>query len=117
MSEKEGIERLFEKFWDAYPKKERRAEARRVFLTIAPDDALTERMIAVVNAFARTETWQCDNGRYVPQAFKWLMEERWEDTPQLSKEEDAAYAESFCNAAIANTNRLFAAGIFRRTDE
>lgn len=74
----------FEKFWTAYPRKEKKAEAVKVFAKIAPDQELLDRMISDVQARARTEDWTKDGGKFIPHPTTYLNQRRWEDeTPKL----------------------------------
>ncbi len=78
-NDKERLLSNFEKFWSAYPNKERKAEAQEVFLKINPDKDTFEKMIKTINTFASSERWQADNGRYIPFAVNWLKQKRWND--------------------------------------
>ena len=69
----------FLQFWDAYPKKQAKAVAKKAWDKLCPDEQLTERIIAVVGHHKSSEEWQRDAGRYIPYPATWLNQRRWED--------------------------------------
>ena len=71
----------FERFWEAYPRKECRVRARNVFLKLAPRRPLLEKILSAITRFKATDQWNREGGRYVPYPSRWLLEERWEETP------------------------------------
>jgi hypothetical protein len=71
----------FLKFYEAYPKKEAKAEAEKAFIKICPDDQLLEKMLASIAWQIKTEKWQKDGGKYIPMPSTWLNQRRWEDEP------------------------------------
>lgn len=74
-------EELFGEFWAVYPRKQKRREALEAWRTLAPDAALTARIVAAVKAAARSEQWQQEGGKYVPYPRRYLEERRFEDDP------------------------------------
>lgn len=77
--EKTPLQRRFERFWAAYPKKTGKGAAEKSFAKFKPDDALTDRMIHAVEAAKNTPQWQRDGGQYIPYPATWLNQRRWED--------------------------------------
>lgn len=73
----------FERFWASYPRKVGKGAAWRVWVRLAPDEALTSRMIAAVAVQAQTRQWRKDGGQFVPHPSTWLNQERWEDSPEI----------------------------------
>lgn len=73
------LDRRFEKFWKSYPRKVGKGAAEKSFKKYKPDDALTERMIASVEAHKRSDQWRRDGGQYIPHPATWLNQRRWED--------------------------------------
>ncbi len=69
----------FEAFFRAYPKKKAEMRARRQWQSLAPNPALQLRIIAAVEAQAKSEDWKRNDGQYVPMASSWLHGERWRD--------------------------------------
>ena len=72
-------ERRWECFWAAYPKHVGTGAARKVFDRIKPDDALTDSMVAAIEAAKQSEQWRRDNGQFIPHPSTWLNQRRWED--------------------------------------
>lgn len=85
---KEDIDR-FEKFWKKYPRKIAKPNAKKAWLRIKPDDALTQKMIDAIDK-------QGLYGReiqFVPHPATWLNGERWEDEVQRQKSSESAMPE------------------------
>lgn len=69
----------FDEFWKRYPKKVAKKAAFKIFKKINPSDALIKQILAALERHAASEKWQCDGGKYIPNATTWLNGERWED--------------------------------------
>jgi hypothetical protein len=67
----------FDRFWDAYPKRDGKAKAREKFLALSRDDA--ELAIAGATAYAEQCRAKGTEPRYVKWAQGWLSERRFED--------------------------------------
>ena len=80
--EKTPMQRRFDRFWKAYPKKVGKGAAEKSFAKYKPDDALTDTMIRSVEAHKHTTQWQRDGGQYIPNPATWLNQRRWEDEVQ-----------------------------------
>lgn len=77
----------FEKFWEAYPKKQGKSNARKAFEKLSPNDELFKKILDSIQDAKKSRQWQADNGIYIPNASKWITEERWEDElPKASKD-------------------------------
>lgn len=83
----------FEKAWELYPKKEAKGLARSAWQNLSrqkqlPPFALVE---SCIRHFMATESWQRDQGRYVPQMSNWLKGQRWldDDVMAAAKETEA----------------------------
>jgi len=68
----------FDLFWNSYPEKVGKGDARKAFLKLKPSQELTERMIRAVEAAKQSDKWQRG---FVPNPSTWLNQERWEDEP------------------------------------
>lgn len=77
--DKTPLQRRFEMFWKAYPKKVGKGAAEKAFAKAKPDDALTEKMLSAVEAAKRSSQWRKDGGQYIPNPATWLNQKRWED--------------------------------------
>lgn len=69
----------FDAAYRRYPKKKAEQRARRAWNRLTPNPALQLRILAAIDAQARTEEWQREGGRYVPMFSAWLHGERWRD--------------------------------------
>lgn len=83
--------RKFEKFYSAYPKKQKRAEAEKIFLELNPDDEMLDTMLKSLEEQKRSDSWQREQGRYIPLPSTWLSGRRWEDEIEPKSSEYAAY--------------------------
>lgn len=72
---------LFERFWEAYPRKENRAAALRAWKKLDPDLELCYAMAAALKWQRNTDQWTQDDGRFIPSPASWLRGRRWEDEP------------------------------------
>lgn len=73
---------LFEKFWNAYPRKVGKGAAEKAFIKYKPDDSLFDRMLSALSAQKRSEQWHKDGGKFIPYPATWLNQRRWEDAPK-----------------------------------
>lgn len=71
----------FEKAWELYPRKEAKGLARAAWLRLQREEQLPPlaRIEASIRHFMATETWQREQGRFVPQMSNWLRGQRWLD--------------------------------------
>lgn len=77
-----SLEVKFNEFWDAYPRKVSKAEARKSFEKINPSKELHETMIRAVRVACQSQQWRKDGGQYIPYPSTWLNQKRWEDKIQ-----------------------------------
>ena len=75
----------FERFWQAYPRKEGRREAERVF---AEADVSVDVLLRALAEQRQQPNWQKENGRYIPGPAKWLSDRRWETVPPALQSDD-----------------------------
>ena len=69
------------RFWDIYPRRVAKKEARKAWAQLHPDSATVEKMITVLAWQSMQVQWLRDGGQYVPYPASWLRAERWEDEP------------------------------------
>ena len=71
----------FESTWAMYPKKEAKGFARLAWLQLLRSGELPPlaELHAAIRRFASSESWQCEQGRFVPQMGNWLRGQRWLD--------------------------------------
>jgi len=78
-----GVAALFDRFWEAYPKKQKKLEARRAWAKIAEGDLPGLR--TGLRAWMQCEQWQRDGGKYIPDASRFLRNRHWEEPPEAVK--------------------------------
>ncbi|MEW6614006.1 MAG: hypothetical protein AB1401_00820 [Thermodesulfobacteriota bacterium] len=72
-------ENLFDKFWEAYPKKKSKGQAKRTWSKLNPSEQLVEIMISTIERAKTSKEWTEHNGKYVPHPSTWLNAEGWLD--------------------------------------
>lgn len=92
---------LFDKFWEAYPKKRDKQTSRKAFTKLNVDDKLFNKMMASLSQAKNSYDWQKNNGQYIPYPSTWLNGRRWEDElatvsqpqPHTSEKKESEYNE------------------------
>lgn len=74
---------MFERFWQAYPRGEARADAAAEWDALKPDRELMFRMSAALDRQKKTDEWL--RGIGIPYACRWLSKRRWEDGVKTSQ--------------------------------
>lgn len=71
----------FESTWVLYPKKDAKGFARLAWLQLLRSGQLPplDEIRAAIRRFADSESWQREQGRFVPQMGNWLRGQRWLD--------------------------------------
>ena len=78
---------LFERFWEAYPKKVGRDAARRAFHAVRlrlPDEEIL--LASIRDHLERDERWRTE--RYIPNPSTYLLDGRWKDRLEAPRWED-----------------------------
>lgn len=92
---KEDKEKGFERFWELYPSKRKKPVARIAWMNMRVH---SEEQYALINAaverYKKTNQWQEENGRYIPDPDTFLQDERWTDEIKLPKSVQAADREA-----------------------
>lgn len=92
---KEDKEKGFERFWELYPSKRKKPVARIAWMNMRVH---SEGQYALINAaverYKKTNQWQEENGRYIPDPDTFLQDERWTDEIKLSEAVRAADREA-----------------------
>lgn len=81
LEKKKELEELFNLFWEAYPRKVAKSEAKKAFIKLAPDKEFTDMMISALAqaSFIKEES------QFIPHASTWINGRRWEDKPDEVK--------------------------------
>lgn len=69
----------FDRFWEAYPRRQGKEAARKAWAKMRPDAALLEDMLAALERQRASDQWRKDGGRFIPLPATWLNGRRWED--------------------------------------
>lgn len=77
--QKSLLERRFDEFWAAYPKKVGKKAAWAAWKKVKPDAELFDKIMTAIGRSKATWQWQRENGRYIPNPKTWLNEGRWDD--------------------------------------
>lgn len=82
-------ERRFAEFWAEYPKKVGKKAALASWKKVKPDAKLHERIMQAVAIAKKSEQWNREGGRFVPNPSTWLNQGRWDDelTPAGTNQE------------------------------
>jgi len=72
-------EKRFNEFWAVYPKKVGKQAAFKAWQRVKPTAELHGKIMGAVMAATKTEQWQRENGRYIPNPATWLNQGRWDD--------------------------------------
>lgn len=70
---------MFDRFWQAYPKKVGKDDARKAFAKRKPDDSLLAAMLSTLAVQVNSQQWTRDEGQYIPNPSTWLNQGRWQD--------------------------------------
>lgn len=71
-------QKLFNRFWDVYPKKSSKGDAQKAFRAINPDEELVKKIIDGVERAKRHDT-RFREMQYTPYPASWLRATGWED--------------------------------------
>lgn len=82
-----SIMSLFDEFWEAYPRKQGKGNARKWFETHKPNEELVRKMIKTINLYAKSIEWTKEKGKFIPHPTTWLNGERWEDEAPILGED------------------------------
>ena len=69
----------FDRFWQAYPKKQKKLDAQRAWQKLNPDPELAKQIIEDVQRRSQTHDWRKESGKYVPMPTTYLNGQRWTD--------------------------------------
>lgn len=76
----------FDRFWEAYPRREGKKDALKAFRRINPDHELLATMLDAIRKRKLTPQWQ--DPRYIPLPASWLNQERWNDELAVVEDHD-----------------------------
>jgi hypothetical protein len=74
------VNALFDKFWNAYPRKIDKAKCKKWFEKNKPTEQLVNKMLETIIRFKTySEQWTKEEGRFIPYPLTWLNGGRWDD--------------------------------------
>ena len=76
---KKNREKLFEEFYNLYPKKQERLKAEKSFMKLKPSDETFKDILNSLSVMKDSEQWNKDKGQFIPMPATWLNNKRWED--------------------------------------
>lgn len=78
-TERRASASLFDAFWDAYPKKKAKDDARRAWEKRRPTECLLALMLKAIDEQKQSADWTKNGGQYIPYPATWLNAGRWTD--------------------------------------
>ena len=95
-------EQRFEEFWDEYPRREKKKEAKALWVKLKLTDDLFDRIMDGLRQQKASDQWQTP--KFIPQPTKWIRGEEWENEPLPSRaSEKAGNRYSAIEALMAQT--------------
>lgn len=82
----EELDRLFDLFWSAYPKRRSKGQAKKTWEKLNPDEQLVAKMVATIERAKKSVEWQKENGQFIPYPSSWLNAQGWEDEYTVTTE-------------------------------
>ena len=71
----------FDLFWQSYPRRTAKGDARKAWQKLAPGPALVQEILEALVWQRQQPDWLKAGGQYVPFPASWLRSERWSDEP------------------------------------
>jgi hypothetical protein len=71
------------RFWNRYPRRVSKKEARKAWQKIDPTPADVDAMVAALEWQVPLHRWDGEKNDYAPYPASWLNDERWTDEPPL----------------------------------
>jgi len=107
---KKAREIRFEAFWNAYPRHEGKANAKKAFDKIDPDDMLIDVMILNIEKQKQSAQWKENNGQFIPYPATWLNGKRWEDEVRTTSKTQSYLQRDYSGEQEAAIERMMAMG-------
>lgn len=74
---------LFDRFWNLYPNKKNKSNARKAWAKLKVTDHLFDQIVAGLARYCASPDWTKDGGQFIPHPTTWLNGKRWEDEVAL----------------------------------
>lgn len=102
-----AADRLFDTFWDAYPKKKAKEAAKRAWDKRRPTEALLSDLLAALACQRQSSDWLRERGRFIPLPATWLNGARWTDEgTDVSAEDEPLTADELKHAKAVRDRRF-----------
>ena len=75
----DDTELFFNEFWKAYPRKESKQQAKKVWMKLKPNQEFFRLITNALEYCKQTEEWLAEGGHYIPNPVTWLNGKQWED--------------------------------------
>ncbi len=76
----------FDDFWKAYPRREGRKDALRIWTRLNPSAEVVQQILEALAWQCQTEQWRKSNGDFIPMPKTYLNQERWTDERRQTKQ-------------------------------
>ena len=70
---------FFQEFWNIYPRKEAKVNARKAFKRINPSEEEFKIILSALEKKIKSHDWKKEDGHFIPHPASWLNGERWLD--------------------------------------
>lgn len=70
---------MFERFWEAYPRKKAKGDAEKAWKKLKPNDELFARILAAIAVQKNGLDWTKDSGKFIPYPATWIRAKGWCD--------------------------------------
>lgn len=97
------VKELFSEWWKEYPKQIDEDNCYQVFCHIKDIEDIFPSMMAALKAQKKTDGWQREYGRYVPNPLKWLKQKQWNYVPD--HDEHSFDCDDFFRAAVEHSRK------------
>lgn len=95
----------FEKFWKEYPRHDAKQDAFKSFSKVIKDTTL-DTLLNSIKSFKETESWQRDDGKYIPYASTWLNGKRWLDDQGTEEEKPKPIIPELAECPVCKSSDL-----------
>lgn len=73
----------FEKFWELWPKKVAKADARKAWIQTKDVRPPLSKILHAIETASKTEQWMKAGGTFIPYPATWIRGERWDDIHEV----------------------------------
>lgn len=77
------LEKRFDLFWAAYPKKKSRQDAWKAFKALKPNEDLFARIMEAIAKQRTSYNWNKEGGQFIPYPASWLRAGGWDDKEEI----------------------------------